>query len=151
MVGGRFKPNQFDVILSFLRRPASSSMASPSTSSAPAIPPKYEYLKSLCDIQTIRDLTEDAVRDILRNKTNDHGLEVVEMGQISDMSGLNDAFNSTICSLKVKAKFSGKGPSAAAAGEGEGEGGGGAGIYTMDECALAFFECMMNHIVLSEF
>ena len=91
-------------------------MASPSTSSAPAIPPKYEYLKSLCDIQTIRDLTEDAVRDILRNKTNDHGLEVVEMGQISDMSGLNDAFNSTICSLKVKAKFSGKGPSAAAAG-----------------------------------
>ena len=43
-------------------------MASPSTSSAPAIPPKYEYLKSLCDIQTIRDLTEDAVRDILRNK-----------------------------------------------------------------------------------
>ena len=126
-------------------------MASPSTSSAPAIPPKYEYLKSLCDIQTIRDLTEDAVRDILRNKTNDHGLEVVEMGQISDMSGLNDAFNSTICSLKVKAKFSGKGPSAAAAGEGEGEGGGGAGIYTMDECALAFFEGMMNHIVLSEF
>ena len=88
-------------------------------------------LKSLCDIQTIRDLTEDAVRDILRNKTNDHGLEVVEMGQISDMSGLNDAFNSTICSLKVKAKFSGKGPSAAAAGEGEGAGG--AGIYSMDE------------------
>ncbi len=27
------------------------------------------------------------------------------MGVITDMSGLNDAFNSTICSLKVKAKF----------------------------------------------
>ena len=88
-------------------------MASPSTSSAPAIPPKYEYLKSLCDIQTIRDLTEDAVRDILRNNTNDHGLEVVEMGQISDMSGLNDAFNSTICSLKVRVRFSGRGANAA--------------------------------------
>ena len=100
-------------------------MASPSTSSAPAIPPKYEYLKSLCDIQTIRDLTEDGVRDILRNNTNDHGLEVVEFGQISDMSGLNDAFNSTICSLKVKARFSGKG--ANSSGDGEGEGGGGAG------------------------
>ena len=102
-------------------------MASPSTSSAPAIPPKYEYLKSLCDIQTIRDLTEDAVRDILRNNTNDHGLEVVEMGQISDMSGLNDAFNSTICSLKVKAKFSGKGANVGTA-DGEGEGGGGSGM-----------------------
>ena len=63
-------------------------MASPSTSSAPAIPPKYEYLKSLCDIQTIRDLTEDAVRDILRNNTNDHGLEVVEMGQGDNSMGI---------------------------------------------------------------
>ncbi len=83
-------------------------MASPSTSSAPAVPPKYEYLKSLSDIQRIRDLNEDAVRDIMRNHTNDHGLEVTEMGQITDMSGLNDAFNSTICSLKVKVKFSEK-------------------------------------------
>ena len=98
-------------------------MASPSTSSAPAIPPKYEYLKSLSDIQTIRDLSEDAVRDILRNNTNDHGLEVVEMGQISDMSGLNDAFNSTICSLKVRARFSGRGANAAG-GAADGEGGG---------------------------
>jgi hypothetical protein len=87
-------------------------MASPSTSSAPAVPPKYEYLKSLSDIQNIRDLTEDAVRDILRSKTNDHGLEVTEMGGITDMSGLNDAFNSTICSLKVKVRFSGKGAAA---------------------------------------
>ena len=104
-------------------------MASPSTSSAPAIPPKYEYLKSLCDIQTIRDLTEDAVRDILRNNTNDHGLEVVEMGQISDMSGLNDAFNSTICSLKVKAKFSGKGANASSGDDSSG--GAGTRIYRM--------------------
>ena len=93
-------------------------MASPSTSSAPAIPPKYEYLKSLSDIQSIRDLNEDAVRDILRNHSNDHGLEMVEMGGINDMSGLNDAFNSTICSLKVKVKFSGKGTNAASSIEG---------------------------------
>ena len=31
------------------------------------------------------------------------------MGEISDMSGLNDAFNSTICSLKARVRFSGKG------------------------------------------
>lgn len=83
-------------------------MASPSTSSAPAVPPKYEYLRSLNDIQSIRDLNEDAIRDILRNHTNDHSLEVVTMDEIRDMSGLNDAFNSTICSLKAKIKLSGK-------------------------------------------
>lgn len=85
-------------------------MATPSSSSTtPAIPPKYEYLKSLSDIQTIRDLNKEAVRDILRNHTNDYGLEVTEMGDITDMSGLNDAFNSTICSLKVRVSLSGKG------------------------------------------
>lgn len=81
-------------------------MTSPSTSSVSAVPPRYEYLKSLSDIKDIRDLTEDAVRDILRKHFSDHGLEMVEMGDIMDMSGLNDAFNSTICSLKVKARFS---------------------------------------------
>ena len=44
------------------------------------------------------------MRDILRNHTSDHGLEVSVMGSIEDMSGLNDAFNSTICRLKVEVK-----------------------------------------------
>ena len=44
------------------------------------------------------------MRDILRNHTSDHGLEVSVMGKIEDMSGLNDAFNSTICRLKVEVK-----------------------------------------------
>jgi hypothetical protein len=35
---------------------------------------KYEILKSLNDIKSIRDLSEDAVRDILRHHTRDGGL-----------------------------------------------------------------------------
>eukprot|EP00094_Tigriopus_californicus_P005881 TCALIF_05667-PA protein Name:"Protein of unknown function" AED:0.29 eAED:0.29 QI:0/0.66/0.5/0.75/0.33/0.25/4/114/526 len=91
------------------------TMTSPTTSTSVAVPPKYEYLKSLSDIQSIRDLSEDAVRDILRQHTCDHGLEVLEMGAIEDMSGLNDAFNSTICALRIKAKFSAFSKPAAAA------------------------------------
>ena len=52
------------------------------------------------------------------------------------MSGLNDAFNSTICSLKVRAKFSGKGPNAGTA-DGEGEGGGGSGTEWKDNRIIA--------------
>jgi len=35
---------------------------------------KYEILRSLSDIKSIRDLSEDAVRDILRHHTRDGGL-----------------------------------------------------------------------------
>ena len=54
---------------------------------------KYEPLRSLCDLKTTRDLTNDGVRDLLRRYTRDHGLEVVRLGALEDMSGLNDAFN----------------------------------------------------------
>lgn len=67
---------------------------------------KYEPLKGLLDLRTTRDLTEDGVRDILRRFTRDHGLEVVSMGALEDMSGLNDAFNSSICSMKVRVRRS---------------------------------------------
>ena len=53
---------------------------------------KYEPLKSLSDIRSTRDLTEDSVREILRRYTKDC-LELVSMGSLEDMSGLNDAFN----------------------------------------------------------
>ena len=64
----------------------------------------YERLGSLRDIQAMPDLTSEAIRDILRRQSGDASLEVVEMGEIEDMSGTNDAFNSTICSLRVKVK-----------------------------------------------
>ena len=54
---------------------------------------KYEPLRSLSDLKTTRDLTEDGVRDLMRRYTRDHGLEIVRMGALEDMSGLNDAFN----------------------------------------------------------
>ena len=41
------------------------------------------------------------MRDILRTSTRDSELQVVSMGQLTDMSGTNDAFNSSICSLEV--------------------------------------------------
>lgn len=66
---------------------------------------KYEHLKSLSDIRTTRDLTDDGIRDILRRHTRDHGLEMISTGKLEDMSGLNDAFNSSICSLDVRAKY----------------------------------------------
>ena len=65
---------------------------------------KYEPLRGLLDLKTTRDLTEDGVRDILRRFTHDHSLEVVSLGALEDMSGLNDAFNSSICSMKVRVR-----------------------------------------------
>lgn len=66
---------------------------------------RYQILKSLSDIQNIRDLTEDGIRDILRRHTNDGALVITEAGQLEDMTGLNDAFNSCLCKMKVKAKY----------------------------------------------
>ena len=71
----------------------------------------YQPLRSLGDVSTVRDLNRESVRDILRHATSDHSLEIVEMGDLEDMSGLNDAFNSTICSLKCKASYKPKGKS----------------------------------------
>lgn len=68
---------------------------------------KYEPLRSLSDLRTTHDLTEDGVRHILRRYTRDFGLEIVSMGNLEDMSGLNDAFNSCICSMDVTARLSG--------------------------------------------
>lgn len=73
----------------------------------------YQPLRSLGDVTTVRDLNRESVRDILRHATSDHSLEIVEMGDLEDMSGLNDAFNSTICSLRCKASFKPKGKSQA--------------------------------------
>jgi len=67
---------------------------------------KYEPLRSLCDLKKTRDLTNDGVRDLLRRYTRDHGLEVVRLGALEDMSGLNDAFNSCICSMNVTVRRS---------------------------------------------
>lgn len=66
----------------------------------------YQPLVGLQDIKELPHLTQDAVRDILRASTGDQGLSVVNMGQLEDMSGTNDAFNSSICSLEVTVNFS---------------------------------------------
>jgi len=71
----------------------------------------YQPLRSLSEVTNVRDLNKDTVRDMLRQATSDHSLELVEMGQLEDMSGLNDAFNSTICSLKCKASYQPRGKS----------------------------------------
>lgn len=68
----------------------------------------YQPLVGLQDIKELTDLNQDAVRDILRSSTGDHELTVVSMGQLEDMSGTNDAFNSSICSLEVTVGFSDK-------------------------------------------
>ena len=54
------------------------------------------------DIRSLRDLTPDSVRDILRASLRDPSLTLTTMGPLQDMSGTNDAFNSSICSLEVK-------------------------------------------------
>jgi hypothetical protein len=41
------------------------------------------------------------VRDILRGSLRDPTLTLTTMGDLQDMSGTNDAFNSSICSLEV--------------------------------------------------
>ena len=61
----------------------------------------YQPLIGLQDIKKLQHLTEDAVRDILRSAYRDSDLKIVNMGQLTDMSGTNDAFNSSICSLEV--------------------------------------------------
>lgn len=65
----------------------------------------YQPLIGLQDIKKLQHLTEDAVRDILRSANRDSDLKIVSMGQLTDMSGTNDAFNSSICSLEVTASL----------------------------------------------
>lgn len=65
-------------------------------------PAGYQKLTSLQDIKQLQHLTSDNVRDILRTSLRDSSLEIVELGELKDMSGTNDAFNSSICSLQVK-------------------------------------------------
>ena len=43
----------------------------------------------LQDIKTIKQLSQEAVRDILRDRYSE--LQIVTMGQLTDMSGTNDA------------------------------------------------------------
>eukprot|EP00088_Acartia_fossae_P053655 TRINITY_DN6120_c0_g1_i4.p1 TRINITY_DN6120_c0_g1~~TRINITY_DN6120_c0_g1_i4.p1 ORF type:complete len:530 (-),score=152.55 TRINITY_DN6120_c0_g1_i4:450-2039(-) len=75
----------------------------------------YQKLSSLQDIKNLRDLSTDNVRDILRSSLRDSSVEIVSVGELKDMSGTNDAFNSSICSLQVKAKLlKSKEPAAAA-------------------------------------
>ena len=62
----------------------------------------YQPLVGLQDIKSIVQLNQEAVRDILRSSTRDSELSIVNMGQLTDMSGTNDAFNSSICSLEVR-------------------------------------------------
>jgi len=66
----------------------------------------YQPLVGLQDIKTIVQLNQEAVRDILRSSTRDSDLQIITMGQLTDMSGTNDAFNSSICSLEVTASLS---------------------------------------------
>jgi len=68
----------------------------------------YQPILGLQDIKTTADLKQDSVRDILRASTGDGELVVESMGALEDMSGLNDAFNSSICSLQVTASFTKK-------------------------------------------
>ena len=65
----------------------------------------YQPLVGLQDIKTIKQLSQEAVRDILRASTRDSELKIVSMGQLTDMSGTNDAFNSSICSLEVRKRI----------------------------------------------
>ena len=65
----------------------------------------YQPIAGLSDIRELRDLKEEAVRDILRANLGDQGLSIRKMGELEDMSGTNDAFNSSICSLEVEGSF----------------------------------------------
>ena len=60
---------------------------------------------SLSHVKTTKDLDQNSIRDMLRNHTGDDLLEIVSISQLEDMSGNNDAFNSSICSLSCVAKF----------------------------------------------
>jgi len=65
----------------------------------------YQPLVGLQDIKEMVHLNQDSVRDILRCSTGDPDLTIIDMGRLEDMSGTNDAFNSSICSLEVTVKF----------------------------------------------
>ena len=60
---------------------------------------------ALPDVRTIDNLDQTSIRDMLRKHTGDKSLEIVSIGPLKDMSGMNDAFNSSICSLSCIAAF----------------------------------------------
>jgi len=66
---------------------------------------QYQALVGLQDIRTLAHLNQEAIRDILRAKTGDQQLELDSVGELEDMSGTNDAFNSSICSMEVTVKM----------------------------------------------
>jgi len=69
---------------------------------------QYQQLVGLQDIKNVVHLNEEAIRDILRSKTGQQDLTLVSVGPLEDMSGTNDAFNSSICSMEVVANISKK-------------------------------------------
>merc|ERR1719264_996038 len=66
---------------------------------------QYQQLAGLQDIKTLVHLNHDAIRDILRAKTGNQELTLDTVGELEDMSGTNDAFNSSICSMEVTANM----------------------------------------------
>jgi hypothetical protein len=66
----------------------------------------YQQLVGLQDIKALAHLNHEAIRDILRSKTGHQELVLETVGELEDMSGTNDAFNSSICSLEVTANIS---------------------------------------------
>ena len=69
---------------------------------------RYQPLVGLQDIKTLANLNQEAIRDILRSKTGNQGLTLQSVGELEDMSGTNDAFNSSICSQEVLANIPGE-------------------------------------------
>ena len=69
---------------------------------------QYQQLAGLQDIKTLVHLNHDAIRDILRAKTGNQELTLDNVGELEDMSGTNDAFNSSICSMEVTANMVGE-------------------------------------------
>ena len=59
----------------------------------------------LSEVISIKDLDQNSIRDMLRRHTGDDLLKIVSIGPLKDMSGMNDAFNSCICSLHCIAEF----------------------------------------------
>ena len=69
---------------------------------------QYQQLAGLQDIKTLVHLNHEAIRDILRAKTGNQELTLDTVGELEDMSGTNDAFNSSICSMEVTANMVGE-------------------------------------------
>jgi len=69
---------------------------------------QYQQLAGLQDIKTLVHLNNEAIRDILRAKTGNQELTLDWTGELEDMSGTNDAFNSSICSLEISANLVGE-------------------------------------------